>query len=339
MASPGANRQANGFDPAPPSALAWLVAVATLPVWLLWGAYRGARAYRRWPSWLKGAAVVAGGLMVLTVANGGSVWMFLALLALPLVGVVGVVLPVRGVGFLWWNVTALVAPRRIGVAAPPQRGGAMAQSYLPAGMQTMVALLHEAATSGDREAWRLVVERGNEALAATFAPHPAKRPWEYFQRYRAQLEWQALVRQTQGEMGAAVLSTTLEEFTYTIRHNLEERKFQDAETRRVRALQNDTEATIKQSQASEVARGAAEAFIIQAQADAEIRVAQAKADIALAMGVTDKDPVAIVNMVNAKIDAIEADPNFSEDRKHRMAQLWRDALPKLIEAATLRHQP
>lgn len=200
------------------------------------------------------------------------------------------------------------------------------------------SLLYEAEHAGDPRARRLVVDVGFQLIEQEYGPNP-RWPGERVGKRIAQNAWRQQVRGGNHAIADAALHAQTDERIYRLRQRLDELKFQDQEHRRVQMLAHDTDAEVRKAQAAEIARGAAQAYIIQAQAEADIRVYQAKQEIGLALAHGEQDPVAVVTMVNAKIDEIEANPNLSQDQKHRMSSLWREALPQLIEAASHRSQP
>jgi hypothetical protein len=179
----------------------------------------------------------------------------------------------------------------------------MTEPMLP--VVQMSSTLQAAAASGDDSAWQEAIAAGYRMIDKMYRPHPVKRPMDVIRRRQAQRWWQEEVERTSARLGAAMMDYEVRRFTTRLNRPLDQEDFDYHEGNRKQQVTFDINEQIRLEQAR-----------ASAQAKAQIAVEQVKVGLN-----PTPNSTAEIDAVMARMDAIEQDPNLTEEQKQRRLAL------------------
>lgn len=195
-------------------------------------------------------------------------------------------------------------------------------SSLPARLQAVVPLMNQARPGHDpfdpafREA---LLQWGLDQIAREIQPDPVYRPLDYPRKLAAEREWRRVVR----DQGKAQRTLVAGFQTTMAQEAFNDILFEIGERRRRSAVGWDKEQRIDEyKQTSEWAT------------DQEIRKMEAAARLASAhQPPPPADPMTLIKQIQFEIEAIDVNPTYSEEQKHRKTQVLYASLNQLLGAA------
>lgn len=197
----------------------------------------------------------------------------------------------------------------------PAPDGLMAA--LPPSLQAALPVISQAQPGFDpfdpsyREA---LLQWGLNVIANEFQPDPLYRPLDYARKAAAEREWRKVVM----EQGKQLRSIRANAQTAIAQEAVSQIIFEIREVRRVQMLRNDS--TIRVQEYGEIAK---------IDTDHAVRRAEGMARVSAQYQPPQppqEDPFAMTERYERKIREIQADPQLSQEEKHRQTQFWRDAL-------------
>ncbi len=200
----------------------------------------------------------------------------------------------------------------------------MSSQDLPAVVLQRIPEVRRAAASGNAAELEELKRWGFATIEAAYDPHPIFRPHHTVLRELARAEWRRTLHDLDRQLRQVMAQQQAAGAAYTGQRQLDEARYEDAESRRQRSALFDAELRVREHRAT---RGF--------ETDEQIRLAEALARIngPAQREAAPPDPLQISDRVNAEIGRIHADPTLSYEQKHSMI----DTLQKTSQRAWDQH--